>query len=282
MTSMSGQYAAAADEGGDRLPPPSAQNQEVILDAWRQVLGQVLRTRDDEWKEQLRVIKAESLATVAQLRANAAEICGRLEQRISERLAQIGQPEDGREGPPGERGEKGDKGEPGELPVVRAWTEDDVSYAGDVVTCDGGTWQARKDTSKKPPHGDWTPLALPGRDAAFPVIKGTYREGETYGFLNIVALNGSSFIARRDDPGPCPGDGWQLIASAGRPGKPGMKGERGEPGQRGERGLPGLNIQNWNLEPEKYLLTPMMADSHEGPAANLRPFFERYDEERNA
>jgi hypothetical protein len=116
-------------------------------------------------------------------------------------------------------------------------------------------------------------LALPGRDAAFPVIKGTYREGETYGFLNIVALNGSSFIARRDNAGACPGDGWQLIASAGRPGKPGVKGERGPPG---------LNIQNWKPEPEKYLLTPMMQDGHEGPAANLHPFFERYDEERNA
>jgi hypothetical protein len=66
-----------------------------------------------------------------------------------------------------------------------------------------------------------------------PKISGTYREGESYVFLNIVALNGSSFIARRDDPGSCPGDGWQLIASAG---KPGLKGKRGEPGPRGERG----------------------------------------------
>jgi hypothetical protein len=121
-----------------------------------------------------------------------------------------------------------------------------------------------------------------GSRCGIPVIKGTFREGASYGFLNIVALNGSSFIARRDNPGPCPGDGWQLIASAGRPGKPGVKGERGEPGQRGERGPPGLNIQNWNLEPEKYLLTPMMEDGHEGPAANLRPFFEQYNEERDA
>jgi hypothetical protein len=281
MISTSEDYATVVEER-DEIPPPSPQDQEVVLDAWRRVLGQVLHDRDCEWKNQLRTIQAESLATVAELRANAAEICGRLEQTISERLAQISQPADGRAGPPGERGQKGDKGDPGELPMIRGWSEDDVSYAGDVVFFGGGTWRAGKDTSKKPPHGDWTPLALPGRDAAFPVIKGTYREGETYGFLNIVALNGSSFIARRDNPGPCPGDGWQLIASAGRPGKPGVKGERGEPGQRGERGPPGLNIQNWKLEPEKYLLTPMMEDSHEGPTANLRPFFERYDEERNA
>ena len=274
MTSANRQYATAADNGGG-IPSPSPQDQEIILDAWRQVLGQVLRTRDTEWKEQLRAIKAESLAAIAELRAAAAEFRSMMERMVAERLAQIRQPADGRTGPPGEPGQKGDKGDPGELPMIRAWS-DEIFYGGDVVTCEGGTWQARKDTSKKPPHCDWTPLALPGRDAAFPVIKGTYREGETYGFLNIVALNGSSFIARRDNPERCPGDGWQLIASMGRTGKPGVKGERGE------RGPPGLNIQNWNLEPEKYLLTPMMQDGHEGPATNLRPFFERYDEERNA
>jgi hypothetical protein len=122
-----------------------------------------------------------------------------------------------------ERGQKGDKGDPGELPMVRAWSEDDVSYLGDVVTCEGGTWQARKDTSKKPPHRDWVPLALPGRDAVSPTIRGTYREGETYGHLEVVALNGSSFIARHDDPGLCPGEGWQLIASAGRAGSQGQR-----------------------------------------------------------
>jgi hypothetical protein len=260
---------------------PSESEQDFLRRVWIEGLGEMLGETKSRWEDAFRTVKAEATATIAELRVASAEFRANLEAMTSERLGQI-RPMDGKEELRGERGQKGDKGEAGELPMIRRWSEDDVSYAGDVVFCDGGTWQARKDTSKKPPHGDWTPLALPGRDAAFPVIKGTYREGETYGFLNIVALNGSSFIARRDNPGPCPGDGWQLIASAGRPGKPGVKGERGEPGQRGERGPPGLNIQNWKLEPEKYLLTPMMEDGHEGPAANLRPFFERYDEERNA
>jgi hypothetical protein len=154
--------------------------------------------------------------------------------------------------------------------VVRAWTEDDVSYAGDVVFCDSGTWQARKDTARRPPHRDWVPLALPGRNAASPRVRGTYRDDETYQQLDIVALNGSSFIARADNPGPCPGDNWQLIASAARAGKPGPKGERGE------RGPPGLNIESWKLEPDGYLLTPILQGSHEGPPLNLRRYFEQY------
>jgi hypothetical protein len=116
--------------------------------------------------------------------------------------------------------------------------------------------------------------------AAMPVICGTYHEGETYGLLNIVALNGSSFIARCDDPGPCPGDGWQLIASAGRTGKLGPKGERGESGPRGEHGLPGQaapTIQGWQIDRDR--ATPSTSDGSEGPALELRPLFEQYHSE---
>jgi hypothetical protein len=52
-------------------------------------------------------------------------------------------------------------------------------------------------------------------------------------------LNGASFAARRDNPGPCPGEGWQLIAAQGKRGNPG---ERGAVGQKGERGAPGASI----------------------------------------
>jgi len=280
MTSTNAHYPAAVDDNGG-IPAPSPQDQEVILDAWREVLAQVLHTRDTEWKEQLRAIKAESMAAIAELRASAAEFRSAMEILIAERLAQI-RPTDGKEGPRGEQGQKGEKGDPGELPMVRAWSEDDITYAGECVFCDGGTWQARKDTSKKPPHVDWKPLALPGRDAASPTIRGTHREDETYHHLDIVALNGSSFIARHDDPGPCPGDGWQLIASAGRIGKPGIKGERGEPGAHGERGPPGLTIESWRLEPERYLLTPILQDGREGPPVNLRLFFAQYHDECGA
>jgi hypothetical protein len=108
---------------------------------------------------------------------------------------------------------------------------------------------------------------------------GTYREGGDYSFLNIVATGGSSFIARTDDPGPCPGEGWQLIASAGKQGKPGPKGEPGEAGQRGERGergLPAATIISWKIDRERYSITPIMSDNSEVEPLQLRGLFEQF------
>jgi hypothetical protein len=102
----------------------------------------------------------------------------------------------------------------------------------------------------------------------------------------MVALNGSGFIARRDDPGPCPGEGWQLIASCGKPGKPGLKGERGdrgEPGEKGERGLPGRDaaqLKGFRVDKKNYTLTPIMSNGELEPI-KLRDYFEQYNEESN-
>jgi integrin beta 3 len=184
--------------------------------------------------------------------------------------------ERGETGPPGPQGLRGDKGEQGAsglLPMVRAWIADGISYRGDVVICDGGTWQAQKDTAQKPPHRDWLPLCAAGRDATSPVVRGTFDPEQRYGALNIVAMNGSSFIARCDDPGECPGDGWQLIVSCGRAGKPGPKGERGE------RGLPGAMIVRWSVDRAAYSITPVMSDGSTGAAVNVRAIFEQYHED---
>jgi hypothetical protein len=81
MASTNGQYATQASDG-DGLPLPSPQDQEIILDTWREVLGQALHIRDTEWKEQLRAIKAESMAAVAELRASFLEIRTAMEPMI--------------------------------------------------------------------------------------------------------------------------------------------------------------------------------------------------------
>jgi hypothetical protein len=51
-------------------------------------------------------------------------------------------------------------------------------------------------------------------------VRGTFDCHATYQQHNVVALNGGSFIALKDNPGECPGSGWQLLASAGARGKP--------------------------------------------------------------
>jgi hypothetical protein len=186
----------------------------------------------------------------------------------------------GEKGLDGEPGPVGPPGVPGKLPLARSWA-DQIHYDGDVVTHLGATWQARCDTGRPPPHEDWVCIAARGKDAVMPKIVGTYREGESYSAMNIVALGGSSFIARADDPGPCPGDGWQLIASAGRQGKPGPQGERGLPGTCGERGLPGItpSILGWKIDRAAYSATPIMSDGSEVEPLQLRALFEQFHDE---
>lgn len=140
--------------------------------------------------------------------------------------------------PPAERGPQGERGPEGRLAAVRAW-EDRVHYDGAVVTHEGSTWQAQRDTGHAPPHADWVCIARAGCNGADGIsleIQGTYDpERKDYRRLSVVTLNGGSFVARRDDPGPCPGEGWQLFASQGKRGQPGERGPAG----KGERGEPG-------------------------------------------
>ena len=117
-----------------------------------------------------------------------------------------------------------------------------VHYEGEVVCHQGSTWQAARDTGREPPDADdWTLIAIAGRngqDGRSFTVRGTWAAHEAYRALDVVALNGASFIARRDDPGNCPGDGWQLVAMQGRQGKPGERGPAGPKGDRGAAGEP--------------------------------------------
>jgi chitodextrinase len=165
---------------------------------------------------------------------------------------------DGEPGLPGEKGDRGPEGPPGKLPLVRAWA-DAVHYEGDVVTFDGRTYQAQRDTGKAPPHLDWTCIAergVDGQDGRGFAVRGTWSAEESYQALDVVAFNGASFAARYDDPGPCPGEGWQLIAAQGKRGKQGEKGDRGE---RGAQGAPGLAVRSASFD-DQGLLTLTMGD----------------------
>jgi hypothetical protein len=203
----------------------------------------------------------------------------------------------GKAGPQGLRGERGERGEhgeaglagingkdgaPGELREVKAYVEGSVHYHGDLVLHEGSTYQAKADTARPPPHESWGLIASRGVDAAQMQLRGTYKDGETYRYLDVVALNGSSFVARTDNPGTCPGAGWKLLASAGRPGKPGPKGERGESGQAGERGPSGKDaaaIVEWQIDRKTFRATPVMSDGGEGASIDLRGLFEQFQME---
>jgi hypothetical protein len=173
-------------------------------------------------------------------------------------------------------GPRGEQGPPGKLPLVKFWQPETVFYEGEVVVHRGGTFQARRDTGQPPSHADWICLASAGRDGNSVMVRGTFDETAEYRRLEVVALNGGSFIALKDAPGPCPGPGWQLLASRGKRGVAGEKGERGERGPLGNPGLKGVTICDWKLDRARYVTTPLMSDGREGPALELRELFEQF------
>ena len=105
------------------------------------------------------------------------------------------------------------------LPIVKEFQPESVFYTGDVVVCDGATYQAKRDTGRAVTSDDWILLASAGRDGCdglAPNICGTFDAYKTYARLDVVQCgDGNSYIARVDDPGICLGDGWQLMARRG-------------------------------------------------------------------
>jgi hypothetical protein len=97
---------------------------------------------------------------------------------------------------------------PAKFPTVKAWSEDMIYHEGEIVAFDGGTYQAQRDTARAPGTRDWICLALAGPGFT---VRGTYDGNEAYKHLDVVMINGSSFVALKDNPGPCPDSGdWHL------------------------------------------------------------------------
>jgi uncharacterized membrane protein len=163
-----------------------------------------------------------------------------------------------------------------QFPSVKAWQEDVVHHEGDIVAFAGGTWQAQRDTARVPGAQDWICLAAAGCDGKTIDVRGTFNETAEYHRLDVVALNGSSFVALKDAPGLCPGSGWQPLASQGNCGPAGKKGERGAQGPQGTPGLSGATIRDWKIDREKYVATPLISDGRGGPPLELLGLFQQF------
>ena len=162
---------------------------------------------------------------------------------------------------------------PAQFPSVKAWQEDVVYHEGEIVAFAGGCYQAAKDTARAPGAQDWVCLARSG-DSLTP--RGAYDDHGDYRCLDVIMVDGSSFVALKDHPGPCPGADWQLLASRGSRGDRGLKGERGLPGPKGDAGASGATIRDWKIERERYVATPVMSDGSDGPPLELRGLFEQF------
>jgi Collagen triple helix repeat (20 copies). len=168
------------------------------LDILAEELGAVAARIEREARLSVATGIAEVRQAQAELRALFAESRQQIEALVRERLAEL------KDGPPGPAGERGEMGPP-----------------GPAITGPPG------EQGVPGPPGD------AGADGRSFNMRHTYDAMKSYHALDVVALNGAAFVARIDDPGPCPGDGWQMIA---RQGKPGEKGDRGPKGDRGDPG----------------------------------------------
>jgi hypothetical protein len=119
--------------------------------------------------------------------------------------------------------------------------------------------------------GERGPEGPKGADAPLPKWCRTFSADQTYSAMSIVAHNGASWIALRDNPGPLPGDGWGLLAQQGRRGERGDPGKQGEPGRKGD---PGAYIVGWVRE--GFNAIPILSDGASGAPLDLRGMFEEY------
>jgi hypothetical protein len=113
-------------------------------------------------------------------------------------------------------------GPPGTPPIVRRW-EPRIYDAGAWVVRDGAIFQAQEQTGKEWHQADWLCVVEKPADGRSFEICDTYDPNIAYRALSVVTLNNSWFIAKRDNPGPCPGEDWKS----------------GPVGKRGKDGVPG-------------------------------------------
>ena len=148
------------------------------------------------------------------------------------------------------------------------------------MVCDGGLYQATRDTGHGVAHPDWICLARAGRDGrdgTTPEVCGTFDAKAVYKKLDIVVCDGAAFIARRDNPGIIGlGDGWQMMSRQGKPGRKGETGERGLRGEKGDTGPPAVVPQLIGSRiGDNYELILVYSDNSK-QIIPLRPAFERY------
>lgn len=196
-----------------------------------------------------------------------------------------GAPGEGVPGPAGNPGPQGDRGPPGERGIAgppgrfaapSVWARG-IHYESTLALHAGSTWCAVRDTAEEPPHPDWQLVAARGEDAPVGRVHGLYDPAGLYRRFDLVTFRNAEWRARKDDPGPLPGEGWAISAQEGKRGERGRIGERGPPGPAGPQGREAPSIVDWRCD--GYQVMPLMSDGRMGPALDLRALFELYHTE---
>ena len=229
--------------------------QDMSTETLARALGEVVRDFDRQIDRHLETVRLQVSAMIAEGQAKVAEMEARrdtllndLTAKVMARLAELKDGQNGVDGAPGKDGEQGPQGEPGRDGKDGMDGRDGFDGKDGVDGKDGAPGPQGEPGRDGDPGRDGLDGA-PGKDGAdgrdgidgkSVAVRGTFDPEAEYSELDIVALNGGSFIALKDAPGPCPGGGWQLLASRGSRGEKGDRGERGMPGEKGDRGERGV------------------------------------------
>lgn len=244
---------------------------EIFTDTLARALGSVVRDFRSDLDQHIEAVRLQAAAISAEAQARVAEAEARrdsaladlmmrvqdrlaglkdgrdgvdgkdadishLEARIEEKLAQVRDGIDGRDGNDGKDGADGRDGIDGkdaDISHLEARVSEAIAAIKDGA--DGRDGSDGKDGADGLDGRD----GIDGKDGASITPRGTFDPEAEYSQLDVVMLNGSSFVATMDAPGECPGGGWQLLASRGSRGDRGDRGEAGREGKQGERGEKG-------------------------------------------
>jgi hypothetical protein len=195
----------------------------------------VARTIEDVRKEASRMDEMRALEHRAFM-AEQREIIEGMKRDLAEKIATVKDGKDGRDGIDGKDGADGLNGIDGrdgtdgkDADMEAIGKQIDDRFAAIPIPKDGKDGADGKDGLNGADGRD-------GLDAYPGEARGLYDTEAEYRARDIVMLNGSSFMAKADSPGECPGDGWMLLAQRGKSGKPGDRGERGIEGKSGKDG----------------------------------------------
>jgi hypothetical protein len=261
---------------------------EGTIEGAKMAIEKVVADADDDWTKSSAAIKELRDRAVSFFIDRDGDLVALRPSGATEKLGKVvgdpglrGESIIGPPGPAGDRGPPGDRGPEGpsgKLPLVRAWSDDGIAHEGDVVVHLGCMWQARRDTGRPPVADgkDWTCLAVAGKDTRTITFRGAYKAEERYDQLDAVMVGGSTFVSTRSRPGPCPGEGWSLLAGVGKRGISGPAGPKGDRGERGVKGDDSASIASWQVDREGYTATPILSDGRVGPPLELRALFEQF------
>ena len=238
MTAGNADYALPAVSSA----PQTDTTEETISDALREALGYVISEQRREWRreydlitsqsrEVISALKAANLELVSEIKAMHATFAMKLENEVSQRLAELQNGKDGRDGqdgkdgPQGPPGEKGDQGEVGAQGEQGAQGESGPrgaqGEAGETIIGPAGPLGPQGEKGEKGLDGAPGPAGAVGPAGAIGPAGQAGAIGPA-GPIGATGESGESIVGPIGPAGP-----------AGKDGAPGLKGDTGP------QGLPG-------------------------------------------